>query len=138
MAALTITPADVLKSANGAQITGVTAGASLTQGTPVYQDSQDQKYKVATNNDTEAKAKVVGIAANAAEDGQPLAIITQDASLDIGATITEGVTYVLGNTGDIQTIADNVSTEYVTILGVGTSTANTINFRPFVTGTVTQ
>ena len=124
MADLTVTAADVLKGSN-AQTKSVTAGASVSQGEPVYQDTDDNnERKPAAAGDTQIKANCEGIALNAAEDGQPLTILTSG-DLDPGATLTVGETYVVSTTaGGIAPFGDLSSTNYVTVLGVADAAGN--------------
>jgi len=132
MADLTQTAANVLAQ-SGAKIdrTGV-AGASLTRGMPVYIDPADYKAKIADNNVSATLANVYGLALGDVADGQPVAICTEG-DINIGATLVVGETYVLSATaGKICPIAD-VSTNYVTILGVAIS-ASLLRLKPIVSG----
>ena len=69
MADLTITAANVALE-SGTQATG-TAGATITQGQPLYKDSTDSNHLKPTDADVAASAACVGIALSAASDGQP-------------------------------------------------------------------
>ena len=118
------TPANVA-AASGAVIRAVTAGATITQGQVVYQDSTDSnKYKLAQCDTTAAEAAAVGIALNAASDGQPLRIITSG-GIDPDATVVVGEVYMVSATaGGIAPIIDLVVGNFPTILGVGTTATN--------------
>ena len=101
----------------------VTAGATITAGQPVYLDPSDSnkaKTAVTTNATT---ANCAGIALHGASNGQDLRIIT-GGTVNIGATVAVGEVYVLSdNAGGIAPDADNGAGDYVTILGIGTTTA---------------
>ncbi len=124
MADLVITKANVIAGANP-NIRRGTAGATVTAGQSVYEDATDSNsWKLADNDDTAAKAAAIGIAMNDALDGQPLQIIT-GGTLGLGAILTTGTVYVVSSTpGGIAPWADLTSGEYITVLGVATSTSN--------------
>lgn len=121
MADLSITAANVLKSATAQTATG-TAGATITAGQALYIDTSDSnKLKLAQATST--KYAFAGIALHAAASGQPIAYVTQDAELTIGATVAVGVVYGLSDTaGGICPVADNGSGDYATVIGIGVST----------------
>jgi hypothetical protein len=122
MADLSITAASVL-AGSGATTARGTAGATITAGQLLYLDSSDNELKLADSNDTAAKATVVGVALHASLDGQPLAYLTSG-NITIGATVSLGKVYVLSTTaGGIAPIDDIASTEYISVLGVATTTA---------------
>lgn len=134
MAALTVTPANVLKGSGASVSTGV-AGATITAGQSVYFDSATSTWKLAQDDGTaeEAGASGVGIALNGASANQPLQVITQG-PLTAGATVVVGMPYFLGDgAGDIVPVADLGSADRVTYLGTGTS-ATVIALQPHVTG----
>ena len=119
---LSITAASVTTTSTSFR--DITAGATITAGQAIYQDSTDNdKGKLADANDTSAKAVVVGIALHGAASGQPLRIQT-GGNITIGATVTVGKVYVLSETaGGIKPIDDIDMSDYVTVIGVGTTTA---------------
>ena len=119
---LSITPASVTTTSTSFK--DITAGATITAGQAIYQDSTDnEKGKLADANDTSAKAVVVGIALHGAASGQPLRIQT-GGNITIGATVTVGKVYVLSETaGGIKPIDDIDMSDYVTVIGVGTTSA---------------
>lgn len=123
MADLTITPANVL-AGTGARIEHGKAGATITAGQVVYRDSADAKWKLADNNSaTAAVRQARGIALNGAADGQPLAVHL-GGPLAMGTVFTAGTVYYLSDTpGGICPVEDLASGEYVTPLGVATSTS---------------
>jgi hypothetical protein len=119
MADLSQTAANVkLKSAT--QVTVGIAGESLTQGQPVYLSSS--KWYRCDANDTAAKAVAAGIALTpSATDGYVI-IAPNGATVDLGATLTVGQTYVVSsNVGAIAPIGDLATGHYVTTLGVATA-----------------
>lgn len=123
MADLSITAANVVPRA-GAKIANGTAGATITAGQVVYLDTSDNKYKLADNNSaTAAVRSPAGVAVNSASDGQPLAVQT-GGLLTIGAAVTAGVAYYLSDTpGGICPVADLLTGEYPTIIGIATTAA---------------
>lgn len=122
MADLTITAANVVKG-SGSKVVEGTAGASVTAGQVVYEDSATSTYKLADcDSGTAAVRSPAGIALHAAGSGQPLAILTKG-PITIGATLTAGVAYYLSATaGGIAPVADLGTGDYPTILGIATST----------------
>lgn len=132
---ISITAASVIPSA-AAKITTKTAGATLTAGQIVYEDTGDSnKVKLADTNSATALARVVfGIAASGASAGQPIRIIREDPSLTLGGTVAIGDILILSATaGGIAPSADAATGHYVTFLGVATTTT-TINFKPVASG----
>lgn len=120
MAAITITAANVAK-VTGALTTTGTAGATITQGQAVYLDATTNTYKLADANDTAATSAAVGISLNAASSGQPLTVLTSG-DITIGGTVAVGEVYAVGTTaGAILPYSEIVSTNYVTLLGIGVS-----------------
>lgn len=122
MADLTITAANVVL-VSGPKTTG-TAGESLTAGQSVYLKSSDSKIYKADNNVTSAEASCVGIALHAAAANQPITYAIDTAVVNMGATLTVGETYIVSSTaGGVAPVAD-VSTNFVTHLGVALTAAN--------------
>lgn len=123
MVDVTITAANVLPTTTTIK-RQVTAGATLTAGTPVYEDSTDAyQVKAADCTTSAATAKVAGILLGGGADGQPVLIAT-GGEIDPGFTATEGVVYVLSEAGGIAPVADLATNDYVTVIGVGKSTGN--------------
>jgi hypothetical protein len=122
MSDLSITAANVVAGA-GAQIANGTAGTTVTAGQAVYLDATTGRYLLADNNSATAAAREPdGIALNGAANGQPLGVLTKG-PVTIGATMTAGVAYYLGDTaGGICPVADLASGEYPSIIGIATST----------------
>lgn len=125
MANLSQTAANV---AIGSQITRtrvVQAGENLTQGQPVYLKASDGKYYRADANASAEAAKAVGIALTpASTNGYAVIQEGSGGSVNLGATLTVGETYVVSATaGAIAPIADLTTGDYPCILGVATTTA---------------
>lgn len=122
MADLTITAANVVAGST-ARMTEGTAGVALTAGQVVYQEAATGLMKLCDCNSATAEVRVPkGIALHAAAINQPVAILTQG-PVTIGATVAAGVTYfVSGTAGGIRPAADNTTGDYVSIVGIATST----------------
>ncbi len=120
MADLSITAANVVRSATDAQTENGTAGATITAGQTVYKDEADSnKWKLADANASILTAAVYGIALNGASNGQPLVVQTAG-DITIGATLTVGAIYVQsGTAGGIAPTADLVTGWYSFIIGIG-------------------
>jgi len=119
MADLVITPANVLEGTQARKQTR-TAGAVITQGDSVYVDTSGQMQAALKAVDA-ASAAAVGIALNSAEAGQPVTF-QSGGELDVGSTLVVGETYVVGAAaGGIAPVADVISTEFATILGIATA-----------------
>ena len=137
MAAISITAANVLKSASGSVANGI-AGASITAGQALYIDTGDSnKLKLADANGTAPANTFAGIALNAATAGQPVSYCTNDtAGFTIGATVLAGDTIWLSPAagGLTKTFADLATLDKVIVVGVMLTTT-TMNLTP-VTGGV--
>jgi hypothetical protein len=121
MTDISITAANVVAASDTRKVTG-TAGATITAGQTVYLDATDNRYKLADSNGAAALRVPVGIALNGASSGQPLTIAERGA-ITIGATLTGGVAYYQSDTpGGICPVADVGASEYVTLIGIATST----------------
>jgi len=126
MAALSVTAANVTPNTSTVPPTYLNgiAGATVTAGQPVYQDSTaSSKLKPADANASAAAAAAKGIAMHAATDGQPLQVMV-DGELNMGTILTAGLIYVVGATaGEINPAGDLASGWYTTILGWARTTA---------------
>lgn len=122
MADLSITAANVAAEEGAVSKQEWVAGATITAGQAVYIDTAASNVaKLAQSDGTELEGTVKGIALNGASSGQPV-IIAVSGSLDIGATLTVGQTYVLSQTaGGIAPIADLTTGDYVSHIGVATA-----------------
>jgi hypothetical protein len=132
---ISITAANVVPS-SAAKIVTKIAGATLTAGSVVYEDTSDSnKVKLADTDSATALARVVfGIAAGGAAAGQPVRIIREDPALNLGATVAIGDIIILsGTAGALCPSTDAATGDYVTFLAVATSTA-VVNFKPVHSG----
>ena len=132
MADITVTAANVKAGSNNTRTSLVQAGETVPQGQPVYLAS-DGKYYQTDANDTAVKAQAKGIAITpASTDGYFL--LGVDGLLNLGATLAVGQVYVCSATkGGIAPYADLTTNDYVTILGVATTTA-LLDFNLVVSG----
>ena len=134
MAALSITAANVAAS-TGAKIAAGTGGETFVQGKSMALNATTGEWMLGQCDGTTSEAGLsgVGVALNAGGDGQPIDVQTEG-EITIGATVTVGAIYCLGATaGDIVPFGDLVSTNKITILGVGISTAK-IKLLPIYSG----
>lgn len=122
MADLTITATSVAPQGSARTVTGV-AGAAITAGQVVYNDTATGTLKLAdANSGTAAARSPYGIALHGAAAGQPLTIV-RSGKVTIGAALTAGVAYYLSGTpGGIAPVADVTTGWYPTIVGIATST----------------
>ena len=125
MADITVTAANVV-SVSGAQNTGNLASTTITAGKIVYLNASNQ-WALAAANSTALIAgggTTWGIALHAALASQPLAVQVGGVC-GFGVVFTVGVIYVISATaGGIAPITDLVSTNYISILGIATTTSN--------------
>lgn len=108
------------------------AGATLTQGQPVYYDSATGTYK-AFDASNSSKNTLAGLAVEAADSGDQILIVTKDPALVIGATLASGDTVWCSATGLTKTIGDLTTGWKIWIAGVMTS-ATVLNFNPIAGG----
>ena len=133
MADLAVVPASVIASADSQKVT-LKASEAITAGDAVYIDSSTANGSVSLADKTSQGASVVaGIALDNAAVGQPVTIMTKG-SVNLGVTLTVGEVYVLSATGNISPVADLVSTNFVSVLGVATD-ANNLMFQPINSNT---
>jgi hypothetical protein len=125
MATLTIIPADVQAGAGATVKTG-TAGATITAGQVLYKDTEDDNtLKLADANGAALLRVVAGISLHGSLAGQPIDYITKGAAFEPGATLVVGTAYMLAADvpGGIAPIADAASGDFVTVIGVASSTS---------------
>jgi hypothetical protein len=121
MADISITAANVV-AGTGAKTMPGTAGGTITAGMSVYRHT-DGKFLPAEHDDTAVKAAAVGIALNSASVNQPLVVQT-DGPVAMGTVFTIGQIIVVGAAGGaIAPSADPGVADFVTIMGVATSTS---------------
>lgn len=134
MADLAVTAANVAKFGTTAKTESGTAGTTITAGQAVYKDAADGKFKLADCNSATAAARdFYGIALNGAADDQPLAVQTEG-DITIGGTVAIGTVYCLSGTpGAVRPVADNVSGDFVSVIGVAVTTTR-IRMKPLASG----
>lgn len=122
MADISITAANVKAGSSATRVQLIQAGEAVTQGQPVYLAS-DGKYYQTDANDTSIKSQAKGIAVTpASTDGYFL--MANDGPVNMGATLAVGQIYCVSATkGGVAPYADLTTNDYVTILGVATTTA---------------
>ena len=121
MADLSQTAASVTVKATGS-VSIVVGGEAITQGMPVYLNSSDGEHYKADRTTSATTAAAVGIALTPCDaDGDYFVIAKTGTTVDLGATLTVGQTYVVSDSGGISAIADLASNDYVTHLGVATA-----------------
>ena len=126
MADLTVNP-DNVYAFRGATTSLVQAGEVILAGQPVYKHTDGKYYKADSN--VEAKAEAKGIALSnsyiaATTDDDAFFIILKRGGLYPGVAVVKGQTYYVSpDAGGIQPATDVAAADYVTILGVASSTS---------------
>lgn len=138
MSDLSVTAANVAALASSINRTDdVVAGAAVTPGQTIYKDTSVNRWLPAQNDVSVIAAGSSGIAIalnGASGDGQPLKIM-YSGNINVGATLVVGESYYVGtNAGGICPVADIGSTDWVTFLGIATSTSN-LRLQPLVSST---
>lgn len=136
MAALSITAASVIPSANAVVAIG-TAGATITAGQTLYIDTADSnKLKLYDADGSATTSTMAGIALCGASSGQQVRYVTQDPALVLGCTMAVGDTLWGSDTagGITSTAADLTTGDYVTCIGVCTVANSTINMKMIPAG----
>jgi len=137
MADLSITASQVIAGSDAIFFDGV-AGATVTAGQPVYQDSVDTLLKLADANLSLATANAKGIALHGASASQPLRIqVAGTITMGAAAAPVVGKLYKLSITaGGITPIEDtSAGGQYDTNIGVGAA-LNTIKLDIFPSGQI--
>lgn len=121
MADVTLTAAKVV-AGSGAIVVEGTAGETIAQGKAVCLNASN-KYVLADCTDADLDA-AAGFALTASIDNGPIKVLT-GGNMTTAAQLTAGTVYVLSESGLIAPLADwLVATDYLTVLGVATSTTN--------------
>lgn len=133
MAAVAVTPADVQQSSNSGVRTGIALEA-IVAGESVYKNAAGQ-IGLADSTGGAGIETGVGIAINSAPGaGQKVSYAAKDPAFAVGGTVIAGVGYAVGAVaGSIVPLADLLSNEYISYLGVGVS-ATEISLNPDPTG----
>jgi hypothetical protein len=123
MADLSITAGNVKVTNQNTTLVGRgQAGATVTHAQPLYKHT-DNKYYPADNDDTAAKAVAVAISLTPALADEWFYFVTSG-PLSFGAILTVGTEYyVSSNVGGICPRADLGSNDYITRLGIATTTS---------------
>lgn len=122
MADLTITASGVITGGSKNQIKTGYAAESITQAMPLYRVAATGLLAKAANTSA-AAADCVGVSLNSALAGQPVTYQT-GGPLAIGATVAPGMPYVVSAAGLISPITDHTVGDYLTHLGIATTTTN--------------
>ena len=127
MAAITITPANLVPSAQAIRFNGV-AAETITQGQALYLLAAGT-YGKCDNDLSLIAATFVGIAESAGSAGQTISILRSDPALVLGGTLVRGTAVCTSPTagGLTLTPADNTTGSFVTVIGMATSTS-VLNF----------
>lgn len=126
MADLTITAASVAPSTDAVTVHG-TAGETITAGMSVYLNAAAPPRWMKAQCDGTAiesgyGSQGVGIARHGSLNGQPISVQT-GGKIVVGATVVVGTMYAISATaGGICPMADLTTNNYVTPLGLATST----------------
>lgn len=132
---VSITASAVVPSSN-AVVRYATAGATITAGQLIYQDTSDTdaagqgKAKLSDANGATALRVVDGIAINSASAGQIVAFVTYDPALQIAASGLTANTILISSAtaGGLAPSADLTTGWYLTVVAVVKS-GTTIFFR---------
>jgi hypothetical protein len=139
MADLSITAANVALGAATTPTQTIQVGESVTQGMPLY-FATDGKWYQCDANDGVAKAVVGAIAISpGGTDGYILAALPTGSPgrslVNLGATLAVGTVYCVSATkGRIAPVADLTTSDYVSVIGVATTTA-LLDFQTCVSNT---
>lgn len=132
MAALTCTAANVAPSPGATRIAGHLAGVAITAGQTIYLDPATNTWKLGNSATALGAAIPQAIAGNTAGVGQVVDAIVKDDDFTHGLTgvVACDTLWQHPSNGAITlTAADNVSTNFVTLVGIAKSaTKARINF----------
>lgn len=120
--------ATAIKAGTGAvKVQGQLGEAGITQGMALYQKASDNKYYKAHCETSAATAQVAGFALGGGGTNQWISILTEgDMTCDnvsLSAAGSDGV-YILSASGLICPAADGAQNDYLTVVGVATTTTN--------------
>ena len=126
MSDLTITPGDVL-FVSGNKVTW-NAGVAILAGKVIYPDS-GSVWQLANNSMSIRPF----ISLNDAVVGQPVTAI-EAGVVDIGAVLVQGMPLFISPNGGMisDSIADILTTKYVTVIGYPAQTANYLTISPYL------
>lgn len=132
MAAISITAANVLPSADAEYIDGNTKShEAFTAGQLAYFYSSDSTYGLADANGLTETNTCVGIFVNSGGAGQQCKILTYDPNLAIGGSVTLGMVYIIGATpGQLTEYPDKATNWHVQPVCMAID-ATHVCFKPF-------
>jgi len=123
MSDFSVTAASVVKTANTAISEGI-AGGTLTAGQAVYVDTSDSSKLKGCDADASATSVCAGITLHGASNGQPIKYATSG-NLTFNAAFAAGDCVCVSTTvGGLAPYADLASGDFVTVVGIATSTTN--------------
>jgi hypothetical protein len=128
--AANVVPVGTYQLTSGAKSGNIAANIAITAGMPIYSDGTYWYAAGSGGNALQAGSTSIAIALNSAPGvNQPVTGILTG-TVNLGATLVGGQTYVLSATGGaspggkIAPISDLTTNNYVTILGTAKDTAN--------------
>ena len=132
MANLSITPANVGTAAQGPKPRVVQCGEAVTQGQPLYLNSDGRYYQADANaSATAARATAIALTA-AGANGWPTIAEGAGHTLNLGATLAVGETYCVSATkGAICPIADLTTGDFPCIIGTAATTTSLVTLFSF-------
>jgi len=124
MAELTITAANVVKTATTSIQEGI-AGGTLTAGMAVYIDTAASGVLKACDADVLESSICAGIALHGAASGQPIKYAT-GGDLTISSVMTVGRIYLVSQTtaGSLCVDGDILTGDFVSIVGIASTATN--------------
>ena len=126
MAVISITAANVLASAQAIINKAYNFGTTVTQGQPVYLDTNNF-WQLANGITSATTAAAKGVALNAGAPSQPATVVTYDPLFTPGGTLTVGVPVIVGSaSGALNPFTDVATGWYTTVVGVPISTSQMI------------
>lgn len=138
MAVITITPANVIPSAQANILRNYTYGATVTAGQLVYVSASVLQWAL-VDLDAQLGTKItdiVGLALNNGSINQPAAVAITDPDLTLGGTLTNGLAVYGSITPGGVSQADIPTTgAYPVLLGIAKSTTK-MNFKPTASGNI--
>jgi hypothetical protein len=125
MADLSQTRANVALGTTSARVQVGQAGESISQGMPIYKSTSDSKWYQADANASATTAAATATSLTpASTNGYFVYSSEVNALINLGATLTEGETYIVSRTkGAICPIGDATTGDFVRILGQAETTA---------------
>jgi len=122
MADLTVVAANVKPAASSLTKNGI-AGEAIDAGQSIF-EAADGAMELCENDQAALDADCKGIALNDAAADQPVQWV-YGGDINMGAILSIGAVYVVGAApGGIAPEADVVATEFLTVIGVATTTSN--------------